>query len=155
MIAEFLQLDAAQAGFAISNIARTVDDLQEPFAPPCCFVSSGELLVTVGDELGVGGRNQEYVLSAALNIGERNIVFGAVDTDGTDGPGGHFSEDAPDCLAGGITDGYTLKEAKEKGVDIRQAIKEHATSEALWMLKSGIYAEHNISIGDLGIVLIR
>ncbi len=155
LFAEFLRLEASQAGLAISNIACTIQDVHEPVSPPCCLISGGELLVTVGDELGVGGRNQEYVLSAALNIGGRNIVFGAVDTDGTDGPGGYIANDVPDCLAGGITDGCTLQEAKERRVDIREALKTHATSKALWELKSSIHAEHNISVGDLGIVLIR
>lgn len=52
-------------------------------------MSSGENVVTVGKESGVGGRNQEYCIAAAIRIaGSENIVVGAVDTDGTDGPGG-------------------------------------------------------------------
>jgi glycerate-2-kinase len=58
------------------------------------------LLVTVGQENGVGGRNQEYALSAALRIaGSKNVVMGRVDTDGTDGPGGCFAADAADIPA--------------------------------------------------------
>jgi glycerate-2-kinase len=154
-LAEFLRLEAREAGFAISNMAATIEDIHEPVAPPCALISGGELLVTVGDQTGVGGRNQEYALAAALNIANRGILFGAVDTDGTDGPGGVFAEGAPDCLAGGIVDGLTLGEAKERGVEIREALKSHATSAALWALDSGIVAEHSISVGDLGVVLIQ
>ncbi len=48
----------------------------------------------------MGGRNQEYALSAALRIaGSKNVVMGRVDTDGTDGPGGCFAADAADIPA--------------------------------------------------------
>ena len=102
----------------------------EPFEPPCALFSSGELLVTVGKETGVGGRNQEYCLAAALRLaGSRNVIMAGVDTDGTDGPGGRFAEDQGDlpCLGGGIVDGNTLAEAKAGGVDLVQALKTHAT----------------------------
>lgn len=70
-------------------------------ALPVVLMSSGENVVTVGKESGVGGRNQEYCLSAALKIdGSEKVVIGAVDTDGTDGPGGFRLDGAPNCLAG-------------------------------------------------------
>lgn len=118
-------------------------------------MSSGENVVTVGNETGVGGRNQEYCLAAAMRLdGDDSIVFGAVDTDGTDGPGGLNIEGAPECLAGAIVDGYTAEEAKKAGIDIREALKTHGTSKPLWELESGVAAESGVSALDLRIIFI-
>ena len=60
----------------------------------------------------------------------------------------------PPCLAGGIVDGETLAEAKRAGVDLREALRRHDTSPALWMLGSGVLATHSISLLDLRVTLI-
>jgi len=156
-LSSFLAAEASQAGLVVASIASTVEREGKPFGPPCALFSSGELLVTVGNEDGVGGRNQEYALSAAFRIaGSRNIVMGGVDTDGTDGPGGCFADDAGEirCLAGGIVDGETVAEAKRAGMDILSDLRRHNTSSALWKLGSGIAATQNISLGDLDVALI-
>lgn len=77
-----------------------------------------------------------------------------MDTDGTDGPGGLKLPGAPDCLAGAIIDGYTMEEARNNGIDIYHVLDAHAASEPLWKLGCGIQATHNISVLDLGIILI-
>jgi len=151
----WLQAEGSQAGIVMAQIARTCELYGEPFKGPVALFSRGELLVTVGDQKGVGGRNQEYCLAAVKWLaGSEKVVIGSVDTDGTDGPGGFFAEGAPTCLAGGIVDGYTQAEADEKGVDIVTALKTHGTSAALWALGSGVDAEHNISLTDLTVTLI-
>ncbi|MDK2905299.1 MAG: glycerate 2-kinase [Eubacteriaceae bacterium] len=156
ILTRWLHIEASQAGLYSASIAQNIEAYQEPFKPPCCLLTGGELLVTCGKNPGVGGRNQEYVLAAATQIaGSKKCVIAAVDTDGTDGPGGFIAEDAPQCLAGGIVDGMTLQEAREQDIDIHQALKTHATSTALWKLKSGIVIEHNISLTDLGVILIH
>jgi glycerate-2-kinase len=151
--------EAAPSGFLVGNIARLCEREGEPFKTPCVILSTGELLVSVGDSDGVGGRNQEFSLSAALSIsGSQNIALAAADTDGTDGPGGFFDEEAGalgvKCLAGGIVDGYTVDRAREHGVDIFEAINSHSSSRALWKLNSGIWAEQNMAIGDIHVTVI-
>lgn len=158
-LASFLRAEASQAGLVIADIALTCEREGVPFQPPCALFSSGEILVTVGQATGVGGRNQEYALAAAERIaGSRNIVMGGVDTDGTDGPGGHFSENATAAgirnLCGGIVDGETAAEATARGIDIVSELKQHNSSAVLWTLQSGIAATHNVSIGDLSVTLI-
>jgi glycerate-2-kinase len=156
-LSSFLQAEASQAGCALMDIAREIEREGEPFQPPCALFSTGELLVTVGKENGVGGRNQEYALAAALRLaGSRHVVVGAVDSDGTDGPGTQFSDLAGTipCLAGGLVDGTTAAQAKGLGMDLHEAIRQHHTTPALWQLKSGIVAAHNISMGDLNVILI-
>ncbi|MBN1401697.1 MAG: DUF4147 domain-containing protein, partial [Anaerolineae bacterium] len=91
MLARELNTEAAQAGAVMATIAQTIERQGQPFEPPVALFTSGELLVTVGQEMGIGGRNQEYALAAALKIaGSEKIVVGAVDTDGTDGPGAQY-----------------------------------------------------------------
>jgi glycerate 2-kinase len=152
-----LQTEASQAGSFVGTVARTIEREGMPFEPPVALFTSGELLVTVGQEMGIGGRNQEYALAAALQIaGSGGVVVGAVDTDGTDGPGTQYvagAEHIP-TLAGGIVDGYTVNLAREQGLDIRRALKQHNTTPLLVALDSGILANQNPGLQDLGIVLV-
>jgi len=113
--------------------------------------------VTVGKEKGIGGRNQEFVLSAALKIaGSENIVIGSVDTDGTDGPGTQFMDGLSEipCLAGGIVDGQTAAQAKKLGIDLIGELKRHNTTVPLVKLNSGVVVSPNISLIDLTVGLI-
>jgi hydroxypyruvate reductase len=68
------------------------------------LISGGETTVTIRGD-GLGGRNQEFVLAAAIDLaGLDGIVVLSGGTDGTDGP-------TP--AAGAIADGQTL--AREPG----------------------------------------
>jgi len=106
--------EAAKTQVAIAEESRATG---HPLEPPAVIVSGGETTVTVRGE-GVGGPNQEFVLSAAIELGARDgehaetdspesgaaddsdsVVVAAVDTDGIDGP-----TDA----AGGIVDANTV-----------------------------------------------
>jgi hydroxypyruvate reductase len=80
-------------------IAREIASSGRPLRPPACIITGGETTVTIKGG-GLGGRNQEFVLAAALEIDglDRVVVFSA-GTDGSDGP-----TDA----AGAIADGQTL-----------------------------------------------
>ena len=155
MYSEYMESEAREAGRVDASVAMTAQRMGEPFKPPLVLFSSGENVVTVGNECGVGGRNQEYCLAAAMRIaGTDNIVFGAVDTDGTDGPGGLKLAGAPTCLAGAIIDGETVQEAKAAGIDLWEALKTHGTSEPLWRLQCGVEAEMCVSALDLRIMLL-
>lgn len=155
MLSEYMEAEALQAGFVDGNMALCCERMGEPFSVPIVLMSSGENVVTVGKENGVGGRNQEYCIGAALRIdGSEKVVVGAVDTDGTDGPGGFSFEGAPNCLAGAIVDGFTVAEAKEGNIDLWAALKTHGTSEPLWKLNCGVDAVTGVSALDLRIIFI-
>ena len=155
MLSEFTVAEAKEAGAINGLLASNIEHSAQPVNPPVVLMHSGELIVTVGNERGIGGRNQEYCLAAALNIaGSKRIVIGAVDTDGTDGPGGLNLDGAPECLAGAVVDGYTCEKAVSLGINIRQALKNHATSAPLWEMNCGVDAENGVSALDLGIILI-
>ncbi len=151
-------VEARHAGRFVAAICKTIERIGSPFEPPCALFSSGEMIVTVGEEKGIGGRNQEFSLAAAQSIdGSENIVIASVDTDGTDGPGTQFAEslkEMPPCLAGGIVDGETAAEAKALGIDLDEEMKKHNTSPPLWKLRSGIVATPNISLIDFTVALV-
>lgn len=151
--------EATVASGIFCNIARLVDEEGSPFKAPCALIARGELLVTVGKNGGVGGRNQEFCLAAAQIIkGNPRIVVGSVDTDGSDGPGGLICPEAEaagcNCLSGGLVDGFTAIEAEHLDVDIDNALRTHSTSQALWKLNCGVWATQNISINDLIVLLV-
>lgn len=156
---KMMNVEASQAAIVIGTIALTVEKYGEPVKPPCALFSSGEMVVAVKDESGIGGRQQEFVLCAAKLIkGSDRIAIGSVDTDGTDGPGTQFASgegltDIP-CLAGGVVDGTTVAEAERMNVPIDRELLRHNTTPVLLKLKSGVLATPNIRMDDLTVVLI-
>jgi len=132
-----------------------------PFEPPVALLSGGEMTVPVGNATGVGGRNQEFALRAAVRFSElkrSGIVVGSVDSDGTDGPGTQLADGGTGdfrCLAGGIVDEATLPTAKALGIDLDAELRNHNSSLPLLKLKSGIYTGNTgIVGGDLRVLLI-
>jgi hydroxypyruvate reductase len=88
-------------------IAREIVASGQPLQPPACVISGGETTVTIRGD-GLGGRNQEFALAAAIDIhGQPRITVASAGTDGTDGP-----TDA----AGAIADGLTLARARALGL---------------------------------------
>ena len=89
-------------------MAREVLTSGRPVRPPACLISGGETTVTIRGD-GLGGRNQEFVLAAAVEITALpGVVVLSGGTDGSDGP-----TDA----AGAIADGQTLARAARLGLD--------------------------------------
>jgi len=79
-----------------------------PISRPACVLGGGETTVTVRGD-GLGGRNQEFALSAAIELkGVNQVVVLSAGTDGTDGP---------TAAAGGIVDGTTVERAIAQGLD--------------------------------------
>ncbi|HEX4276381.1 MAG TPA: glycerate kinase [Bryobacteraceae bacterium] len=90
-------------------IARQIRIHNQPMRPPVCVISGGETTVTLRENAGKGGRNQEFALAAALDIaGLEDVLILSAGTDGTDGP-----TDA----AGAVVDGTTIARATANAVD--------------------------------------
>jgi glycerate 2-kinase len=88
-------------------IAQEICQSGAPLRPPACVISGGETTVTIRGD-GKGGRNQEFVLAAAVDIaGLEQVVVLSGGTDGTDGP-----TDA----AGAVADGDTVRRARTLGL---------------------------------------
>jgi glycerate 2-kinase len=97
-------------------MAKEVRASGHPLRPPACLISGGETTVTLQRQ-GQGGRNQEFVLAAALELdGMRDVLVLSAGTDGTDG--------ATEA-AGAMADGTTCARARQAGVSPRQQLESH------------------------------
>ncbi|MBS7626204.1 glycerate kinase [Candidatus Bathyarchaeota archaeon] len=111
-----MQGESREVGIFLGSIAKEISSSGNPQQPPAAIVVGGETTVTVRGR-GLGGRNQELVLSAAKCIADRNgVCIGSIGTDGIDGP-----TDA----AGALVDGETLRRANELGLDYGRALMEN------------------------------
>ena len=89
-------------------LVREIVRTNKPVSRPACLLSGGETTVTVRGN-GLGGRNQEFALAAAIDgDGLDGVVILSGGTDGTDGP----TE-----AAGGIIDGSTITRGRAKNLD--------------------------------------
>ena len=140
-------VEAKDTGQIMATIAQEAEAYGRSFKPPCALIFGGELLVTVGKATGVGGRNQEFVLSAAPRIEKsKNIVIASADSDGTDGP-----TDA----AGGIVDGFTMERTRDAGVNVSEELGNHNSYGALKKLGDNIFTgARGTNVRDLRIVYI-
>lgn len=142
-----LEGESREAGIILASIAKEIEANSRPINPPCILILGGETTVTITKQHGKGGPSQELVLGASLKLaGSEKIVIASLDTDGTDGP---------TDVAGGIVDGYTLKRAKENGIDIFENLMEHNASRVLMKLQDAIFTgPTGTNVMDLNIVVI-
>ncbi len=78
--------EAREAAKMHAAIARQVRVHAQPFGRPCALISGGETTVTVRRKDARGGRNSEFALALALELGGLEGVYAlAADTDGRDG----------------------------------------------------------------------
>jgi glycerate 2-kinase len=99
VLSTFVEGETREIARMHAAIAKEIVHAGRPLKPPACVITGGETTVTLRGG-GLGGRNQEFVLSAAMDIsGLQNTVVLSAGTDGSDGP-----TDA----AGAIADGRTL-----------------------------------------------
>jgi glycerate 2-kinase len=99
--------DIARMHAAIARQARLYG---QPASAPACFISGGETTVTIHGK-GLGGRNQEFALAAAIDLaGLEDVMILSGGTDGTDGP-----TDA----AGAMADGRTCQRAARFGLEAK------------------------------------
>ncbi|MSV28903.1 MAG: glycerate kinase [Bryobacterales bacterium] len=117
ILSTFIEGETRDVARMHAAIAKQTVRFGQPVAPPVCLISGGETTVTLGEGHGLGGRNQEFALAAALDIaGLENVVILSGGTDGTDGP-----TDA----AGALADGFTVKRAADRGCAAKDALAWH------------------------------
>jgi hydroxypyruvate reductase len=84
ILAKGIHGEAKQAAKSFVEVIDEIAATGRPIEPPAVLLAGGECTVTVSEGGGDGGPNQEFALSAALEMTE-DVVIGAVDTDGEDG----------------------------------------------------------------------
>ncbi|MBI3471539.1 MAG: glycerate kinase [Candidatus Solibacter usitatus] len=123
-------------------IAREAAMSGQPVRPPACILSGGETTVTLRGG-GLGGRNQEFALAAAIDIaGLRDVVVFSGGTDGSDGP-----TDA----AGAIADGDTLARGPDAAQYLANNDSYHFFERLGDLVKTG---PTNTNVMDVRIVLV-
>ncbi len=108
LLSTSIQGEAREVAKVAAAIAQDIQRYNRPLAKPACVIWGGETTVTLKGS-GLGGRNQELALAAAIAIdGLPNTLIAALGTDGTDGP-----TDA----AGAIATGETVGRGRSIGLD--------------------------------------
>jgi glycerate 2-kinase len=161
ILGTWMMVQSTDTAEIMIGMARDCLRYGTPFKPPLALLSAGEMTVPVGNATGIGGRNQEFSLAAAVRISDpflSGITVGSVDTDGTDGPGIQMVSSGDSdfrTLAGGVVDGQTLAAARAMGIDLLAELKNHNSTPVSMKLKSGIYTGNTgIVGGDLRVALI-
>lgn len=107
---EPMQGEARLAAQRFCARARTLGDRH-------CFIAGGETTVTLGEDPGQGGRNQEFTLACALHLaGVPGITILAAGSDGNDGP-----TDA----AGALCDSTSAARGRALGLDAAVHLDRH------------------------------
>ena len=110
----FIEGEAREVGRALAGVAKEIAVYGRPVKRPGCVIFGGETTVTVRGD-GVGGRNTELALGAALALDGwgADLIVASLATDGGDGL-------SPS--AGGIIDGTTIERGRSMGLDANAAL---------------------------------
>ena len=113
--------------------------------PNTCLIMGGETVVNVKGN-GLGGRNQEFVLSASKYIND-NVTLLSIGSDGTDGP-----TDA----AGGFVNKEIKQKIKELSIDIDLVLNNNDAYNALKQLDALIATgPTGTNVNDLMLAIIE
>ena len=142
LLSSEVQGEAREIARLHAAIAREIVRTGRPLRPPACIISGGETTVTIRGE-GRGGRNQEFVLAAALEIaGLPQTVLLSAGTDGTDGP-----TDA----AGAIADGGTLQGHPDARLFLARNVSYHYFEKSGGLIKTGTT---DTNVMDVQLILV-
>jgi glycerate 2-kinase len=149
LLTSMLAGEAKDAGLMFASIGKEIALNGRPMSSPCAMVAGGENVTTLGTEnIGRGGPNQEFALSAALEInGLDRVAIASIDTDGIDG----FTE-----AAGGLVDGNTITSAKNNGIDPVLSLRNHNSHSILHQVGDGIFTGYTgTNVNDLKLLLVE
>ncbi|TNE39476.1 MAG: glycerate kinase [Alphaproteobacteria bacterium] len=120
VLGDSIEGEAQDVAAVMAAIARQVKLHDQPMKKPCVLISGGETTVTVRSSEGTpgrGGRNCEFLLALALQLGGMEGVYAlAADTDGIDG-----TEDN----AGAIYTPESVNRAANEGLEAKDFLARH------------------------------
>lgn len=139
--------DSAELGRAFISIGKEVHFNKRPIKPPCAIIAGGETTVKLIDHYGLGGPNQEFVMSALLHMNQLNdVLILGIDTDGTDGP---------TDVAGAIADCNSVIEMEKKGFSIFKELSRHNSTEVFKKINDAIITgPTGTNVNDLKILIV-
>lgn len=147
LLTSSLEGEAREVGKMLAALAKEEVCYGAPLPLPACLVLGGETTVTVRGN-GMGGRNQELALSAALALeGVCGAAVLSLATDGTDGP--------TDC-AGAVVNGETIRMARALDLDPVAALANNDSYPLLKATGALIFTgPTGTNVNDVMVVLVR
>lgn len=120
-LGSFIEGETQAAAIVLVGVLRSILADGAPLAPPVCVLSGGETTVTLPPGHGLGGRNQEFVLAAALRMeaGGPSARGWLILSGGTDG------EDGPTDAAGAFAGPDTCVRGLRLGLNPRNFLDRH------------------------------
>lgn len=137
--------EAREFGCFLADLSKDVIRSEESTA----FVMGGETTVTLNRFRGngIGGRNQEAVLSAALKSRLPPTVDITILCMGTDGVDGNSN------AAGAVLTPNTISRIKKSGINVKDYMDKHDSHSALKMLRSLIVTgSTGTNVNDISII---
>ena len=143
MLTDQLCCQAKEAGSFLASVLKTHAGSGKNLA----FLAGGETVVQLTGK-GLGGRNQELALAAAVGInGVPGAAVFSVGSDGTDGP-----TDA----AGGYVDYTTAGELKKQSIEIFEVLKQNDAYHALEKVGGlVITGPTGTNVNDVAVALLK
>lgn len=133
----------------VGDVARSVAATVRAAVAPTCLLLGGEVTVSLPADHGKGGRNQEFALAMACQLGADGLRGVTVLSVGTDG------EDGPTDAAGAFVDRELLASATAKCLDPRIFLTRHDAYRFFQplggLLTTGLTGTN---VADLRVVLI-
>lgn len=148
ILSSMFEGESKELGNFFISIAKEVIVKNRPLKPPCVIIGGGETVIKLEGSYGIGGPNQEFVLSAGISLEglENDIGIVGIDTDGTDGPTN---------FAGAIMDRYSIIKAKELGISLQKELDRHSESAIFEKLGDNIITGHTgTNVSDLKFIII-
>ena len=142
-----LDCEAKEAGRMLGSMAAEIGRGGYSLPKPCAVIVGGEPIVRVRGG-GLGGRNQELALAAALPMsGLRDVLVFSLGSDGTDGP-----TDA----AGGMVEGDTAARLKDMGISAEALLLDNNAYRGLKAVDGLIMTgPTGTNVNDVAMLLCR
>jgi hydroxypyruvate reductase len=109
ILSSMIEGEARDVALVHAGIAKEILASGLPLKKPACIISGGETTVTIKGK-GLGGRNMEFALAAAIHL-ENSAGPVVILSGGTDG------NDGPTDAAGAFADPTTVERGKKTGVE--------------------------------------
>ncbi len=149
-LGSFVEGETRHVATALAGVVRSVRCDSAPLKPPACVLLGGELTVTLGENPGKGGRNQEFALAVLAKLGGAGMTGVTVLSGGTDG------EDGPTDAAGAVADAATLTEMTRHGLSVDDHLRQHDAYNLFdrvgGLIRSGLTGTN---VMDVRVILVR
>ncbi len=118
-LGSFIEGETKQVATVVAGVVRSIQAIGVPVSKPACILVGGETTVTLNEQSGKGGRNQEFVLAMLAKLGRRAMTGITIVSGGTDG------EDGPTDAAGAIADEQSVSGNFQNSVPIDRYLHRH------------------------------